>query len=220
MLLQVSGPVVGRITAARVDSALTRILARPEFAKAEPSALQQWLRDAAQWAWDLVAGVLRRLFPHLEMSQSAWSTLGAFLRLAGVLLGLALMAYIVVLIVRAVRRRRRLLASREGSAVADRTAEDWEAAARAAAAREDWRGAAMALYQAVLLRLSKAGALTLDRAKTPGDYRRDLGHDSALAARFETFLLGFERVAYGASRPGPDQYGRLTASAALLGSHG
>jgi hypothetical protein len=220
MFLQSVPPAGGAITADEVHAALARILARPEYAPAEPSPALQWLSAAAHWVWDRLAAAVHWLFPHVEMSPSAWSTLGTVLRLLGTALGLALMVYLVYLVVHAVRRRRRSGRRDEAAPAVASSAEDWEARARQAAAFQDWRGAAMALYQAVLLRLSGAGAVTLDRAKTPGDYRRDLRRDDgALAARFDTFLHGFERVAYGADDPGPDHYGRLTASAAQLGCH-
>lgn len=220
MLLQAALSTAGRITAARVDSALAEIMARPEYAPASPPPLYRALEAAARWVMNALEAFANWLIPHAELSPSTWTTVGLVLRALGTLLGVALLGYLLFLLIRAVQRRRRAV-GREGEepAVAA-SAEDWEALAQAAAARQDWRAAAMALYQAVLLRLSNDGALTLDRAKTPGDYRRDLKRDDgALAARFETFLRGFERVAYGAASPGPDHYGRLTASAAGLGAH-
>ncbi|MEJ2216738.1 MAG: DUF4129 domain-containing protein [Gemmatimonadota bacterium] len=218
MLLQAVPPGAGPITAARVHAALARILARPEYAPAQPPLLYRWLRAASHWVWALLSGVVHWLFPDVHLDPSTWSTLARVVSTVGMLLGLALIVYLLWLAVQALRRRRRRRRSEEAAPAAPPSAEDWEALARAAATREDWRAAAMALYQAVLLRLSGAGVLTLDGAKTPGDYRRDLGHDGTLAARFDAFLRGFERVAYGAASPGPDHYGRLTASAAMLGS--
>jgi hypothetical protein len=220
MLLQAALSTIHGISAARVDSALAGILARPEYTPAEPPPLYRALDAAAHWLWNALAALARWLAPHAELSPSAWSTVGLVFRVLGAVLGLALIVYLFFLTIRAIRRRRRsaLRAAEQPAAAA--SAEDWEALAQAAAARQDWRAAAMALYQAVLMRLSREGALALDRAKTPGDYRRDLRNgDGVLAARFDAFLRGFERIAYGASAPGPDHYGRLTASAAVLGAH-
>lgn len=221
MLLQAVSPGAGPISAAQVQAALARILARPKYAPPEPPLLYRWLGGASRWLWDRLSAAVRWLFPHAHLDPSTWSTLARVVSVLGVLVGLALIAYLLYLVGRAVLHRRRRRRARPGAAAAPPSAEDWEALARTAAAREDWRAAAMALYQAVLLRLSGAGALTLDQAKTPGDYRRDLRReDGVLATRFEAFLGGFERMAYGAASPGPDHYGRLTASATVLVSHG
>lgn len=221
--MQQAGPPAGPgLTVEEVEAALGAILARPEYAPAEPPLLFRWIGAALRWVGDLVSPVLGRLMPDLDFTGPGWQTFGLALLGLGGLLGLALLSYLVFLAVRALRRRRRS-ARRPGSADPESpaTTADWEAIARAAAGREDWRAAAMALYQAVLLRLAGMGAVDLDRAKTPGDYRRDIRRRGGeMASRFEAFLQGFERVAYGAGAPGPDHYRRLTDSASRLGSHG
>ncbi|HUG39502.1 MAG TPA: DUF4129 domain-containing protein [Longimicrobiales bacterium] len=210
------------ITADEVDAALAEILARPEFAPAEPPLLFRWIGAALGWIGERLSPLLRRLVPDVDFSGPGWEAFGYALLGLGGLLGLALLSYLAYLAARAIRRRRRPAGrAAAAGAGAPATAADWDALARAAAAREDWRAAAMAMYQSVLLRLAGAGALTLDRAKTPGDYRRDIrSGDRELAARFEAFLHRFEQLAYGAGAPHPDHYGRLIDSAALLGSHG
>lgn len=219
MLLQAATAGAGPISAAQVQAALARVLARPEYAAPEPPLLYRWLGGAFHWVWNLVKAAARWLFPDVHPGTATWMAVVRVLSVLGALLTLALVVYLAYLAIRAFRHRRRRRQQDDASALAPPSAEDWEARAREAAAHEDWRGAAMALYQAVLLRLSLAGALTLDRAKTPGDYRRDLRQGGGtLAGRFEAFLRGFERIAYGSASPGPDHYGQLTASAALLRS--
>lgn len=220
MLQEAPAPPAG-IPAEEVRAALEAVLARPEYAPVETPLLLRWIGSAFRWLGERLVPVLRRLMPDLDFSHPGWETFGFALLGLGGLLGVALLSYLVYLAVRAVRRRRRS-GSRRGGGVAEvpATVADWEALARSAAAREDWRQAAMALYQAVLLRLSAMGVLTLDRAKTPGDYRRDLRRGNGeLATRFEAFLRTFERIAYGASAPGPEHYGRLADSAARLEAH-
>lgn len=214
-MVQDPRPGGGRLTAEEVEAALARILARPEYAPAEPPLLYQWLGRVFRWVGDRLAPLLGRIMPDLDFTTPGWERFGLALLGVGGLIGLALLAYLVYLAVRALRRRRRAaVALRRPGAPGPTTAAEWEALARRAAGREEWRAAAMALYQAVLLRLAAAGAVTVDRGKTPGDYRRDLrSAGGELAGRFETFLHGFERLAYGAGTPGADQYGRLTRDA-------
>lgn len=218
---QESADAAPRLTPAEVEAALAEVLARPEYAPTEAPLLYRWVTAGLAWLGERLGPVLRRLWPGIDLDNPAWETFGWALLGLGAIIGLALVAYLVHLAVRAFRRRRRAARRERAAVAAPVTAEDWEARARAAAAREEWRAAAMALYQAVLLRLSGAGALTLDRAKTPGDYRRDLRQgDGQLATRFEAFTRWFERVAYGGDEPGAEHYGRLAESAGGLAPGG
>lgn len=214
-------PSAATLAAEDVESVLAEILGRPEYAPVGPPPLYRWGATALEWLRDRFGPLLRRLWPGPDWSDPVWGRIEAGLLGIGALLGLALLAYLLHMGARAVRRRRRAAARAEAAdAPGPRTAADWEEAARTAAAREDWRGAAMALYQAVLLRLSAAGALQVDRSKTPGDYRGDVRrNDRELAARFDAFLRGFERVAYGPGSPGADHYARLSEAAGALGLH-
>lgn len=222
-MLQAGTPAGAELTAHEVDAALRAILARPDYAPAEPPILFRWIGPALRWIGERISSLLKPVIPDVDFTAPGWETFGYVLLGLGGLLGLALLVYLFYLAGLAVRRRRRR-AGRRGAAAEDQvpaTIEDWEALARGAAAREDWRAAAMALYQAVLLRLARLEVVALDRAKTPGDYRRDVRRrDRELATRFDAFLHGFERLAYGAGAPGPDHYDRLTESAARLLAHG
>ncbi len=200
-----------------VDSVLARVLARPEFAAPTESALRAGLRRLGDWLLARLAELLRWLFPRL----GAGGELGGYRRIAlGVLavLGALLLAWIAYLIWRN-RRRRRARPGAAEEAARPLTASEWEARARAAGAAGQWREAALALYQAVIYRLAERGAVKLDPAKTPGDYRRETRRRE-VGPGLEGFLRAFEPVAFGADRPAAEAYARLRQLAGPLGAHG
>jgi hypothetical protein len=210
------------LSTTEVEQALDAVLSRPAYVPAEPPLLYRFFRAVADWFGDTVWPFLARFAPDPDWSNPGWATLGTVLLGLGALLGVALLVYLAALGVRAWRRRGRPGASASPDAPSGpASAPEWEALAAAAAARADWREAAQALYQAVILRLGEAGTVRVDGAKTPGDYRREVRRGAAdVFPRLEAFLGWFERVAYGRSEPGPDQYDRLRTTAAALGSGG
>ncbi|HYW07585.1 MAG TPA: DUF4129 domain-containing protein, partial [Longimicrobium sp.] len=100
------------------------------------------------------------------------------------------------------------------------TAAEWEEVARRAAGAGRLRDAALALYQALVLRLDARGALRFDTAKTPGDYRREIRAHPDAARPFATFLRGFEPVAFGGRSLDAAGYERLRAAAGEAGVRG
>lgn len=199
----------------QVGEALRRVYARPELRPREPGPMdgvREWWRRL--WArvgeWLLDFGDLRGESPVVY-----WLVVGT---LAAA--GLA----IVVFLVREtlLRLEDRGPAPRPAPSAGRvnaraRTAAEWEDEARRAAAAGRFRDAAVALYQALLLRLEAAGALRYDPAKTPGDYRRETRRDPRAAGALASFLRGFEPAVFGGRALDGDGYERLRAAAAEAG---
>lgn len=210
------------LSTAEVERALEGVLARPEFAPAEPPLLYVWLGRFRDWLADTIWPFLSRFLPEPDWSHPGWEVLGIGLLAVGALIGVALLVYLILLASRWLRGRSRRIteAGTQGPAGPAGPA-DWEALAARSAERGDWREAALALYQAVVLRLGEGGVVRVERAKTPGDYRREARRGGAeVVGRFEAFLSWFERVAYGRAEPGADQYDSLLSTARALGAHG
>lgn len=210
------------LSAAEVERALEGVLARPEFAAAEPPLLYRWLGRLMDWFGDTVRPLLSRFLPDPDWSHPGWELLSLVLLGVGALLGLTLLVYLIVLAVRGFRRRRRRAADPGGPGRATPVGPaEWEAIAARSAEQGDWREAALALYQAVVLRLGERGFVRVERTKTPGDYRREARRQGGeVPGRVEAFLTWFERVAYGRTEPGPEQYDRLLSTARALGARG
>ncbi|MGK7311884.1 MAG: DUF4129 domain-containing protein [Candidatus Longimicrobiales bacterium M2_2A_002] len=208
------------IDAAEVHRALESVLARPEYAPAEPSLLQKWLEAVGRWLSTELWPAILRLLSVPDTTDSVWSVMFAVLASIGALIGVAVLVYGAVRGVRWWRRRIRR-SGHGGEAPVPVTAGDWRARARAAAERGDWRLAAHALYRATLLRLGEADVVRVDPSKTPGDYRREARQRGSPAlSDLDAFLRWFERVAYGRDEPGPQHYARLADTASALEAHG
>jgi hypothetical protein len=207
-----------RIPAAgEVRQALDRVYAREELAPppAEIPTLLQRLREAWEWAASTWDGWIRSL---LGMHDSApvlfWVVVGwMVVTLVAVLVHLA---YTAVAAWRGRQRGPRKVASAKGAAagapVPD-TPEAWDAEARRAAAEGRLRDAAVALYQAVVLRLDARGVVRRESAKTPGEYRREARRDPVAGPAFTAFLRLFEPVAFGGRPLDPAGYERLRGAA-------
>ncbi|HVH12581.1 MAG TPA: DUF4129 domain-containing protein [Longimicrobium sp.] len=206
-------------TEPQVRAALERVYARPELAPQEPGALDG-IRAAfgrlmaRVWEWFGSFGALRGDNPIVY-----WLVLGALIAL-----GLAIVGYFIYnTLVRlgaqdaAPRPVRAPGASIDARA---RTAAQWEEEARRAAAAGRYREAAVALYQALLLRLEASGALRYDPAKTPGDYRREARKAPQAAGALASFLRGFEPAVFGGRPLDAAGYDRLRGAAGEAGAHG
>lgn len=179
-----------------VSRALEEVLARPEFAPPPRSPVWEWIFDALGSVWDFLRGLL----PGFAFGEGArgllfWLVI-ATLAAAGLLLATRLAGRPSLRRWRRYRPLRRTAAA-GGEAAHPTTFDAWEMRARELAARGRWREAALALYQAVLLRLDARGAVHVDPAKTPGDYRRESRRDAESHHLLEAFLRRFEPVAYG-----------------------
>jgi hypothetical protein len=197
----------------RVGRALEEVYARPEFADADVVTLMDRVREllwrALVWFFDQVGGLraLEQTAPVLFWIIVAWLVVSA----------LAILGHLLYTTFTAVgmgeRAARGAASAPTASAPRPRTADDWEAAARRAAQEGRYREAALALYQALLLRLDARGAVRFDPAKTPGDYRREARRHPEAARALASFLRVFEPVAFGGRGLDPDGYERLRAAA-------
>lgn len=206
-------------TREQVDQALRDVYSRPEFTVRPRHSIWEVLgkplRAVLRWLADLLSG-----FDALEASAPwlYWLILG-WLALSAA----AIIAHLLYTALSGVRWRERRVVEEGASLPAGagpRTAGDWEAEARRAAAEGRMREAAVALYQAVLLRLDARGAVRFDPAKTPGDYRREVRRHPELATPFVAFLRGFEPVVFGGRPLDPGGYERLRAAAGEAGARG
>ena len=204
-------------SAAQVNEALTRVYARPELQPQKSGALdafREWRREmfARLGQWMSRFGDRRSDSPVVY-----WLVIGLLVAAGVAIVGLLLWNTFSRLEERGTPRP-----AARGPAVnaRARTAAEWEDEARRAAAAGRFRDAAVALYQALLLRLETAGALRYDPAKTPGDYRREARRDPRAAGALTAFLRGFEPAVFGGRVLDAAGYDRLRGAAGEAGAHG
>lgn len=204
------------LSATEVDSALAEVFRRPEFAPPPPSPLSDWLAGV----WESVRCWIAAALARIDLSPGGQRFLfwAAVALLA--LTALALLVRLARLASAAWRMRRDGYRRGPARPRAAAATDDWEARAREAAAQGRWRDAALALYQALLLRLAARGAVRVDAAKTPGDYRREARADDAAARALDAFLRSFEPVAFGGRQLDASGYARLREAVAEAGTGG
>ena len=187
-------------------------------------AIERFTRWLERW--------VRRIAPEPpEIRDSAWPRAVRWLTavlLAASAAGLALLAW------RARRRRGAVAAVAEpapalpdpgvdDSQAAATAPEDWLAIARDLTARGDTRLAARAAYLAMLSHLGGRGLLTLRRARSNQEYRRELQRRTRdrpqVAALFAENLLLFEPVWYGRRAATPDLVEALATRCEALRTH-
>jgi hypothetical protein len=207
-------------TEAQVRAALERVYARPELAPEVPgpldgirAALGRVMSRIGQWFSSF--GDLRSESPVIY-----WLVMGSLIAL-----GLGIIAYFIY--------NTLLRLGDHGSAspraaggppgtidARARTSAEWEAEAARAAAAGRFREAAVALYQALLLRLEASGVVRYDPAKTPGDYRREARRNPQAAGALAAFLRGFEPVVFGGRALDAAGYDRLRGAVGEAGARG
>jgi len=205
-------------TPAEVEKAVAEVYSRPEFEARELPGFLRWAAERwaalKAWFWELVErfNVLESTAPVLYWGIVAWLALSA----------LAILAHFGTTAYQVWRARERKTGTGAPGAEAARPvgAADWEALARRAAAAGRLRDAALALYQALLLRLDARGVVRYDPAKTPGEYRWEAMAHGEVARVLEAFLRGFEPVAFGGRELDAPGYERLRRIAAEGGAHG
>jgi Domain of unknown function (DUF4129) len=205
-------------TDAQVQQALREVYARPELAPRTPGpldglgrAVRRVLAAIGEWLGGF-AGL------HSENPVIFWMVIGAL-----ILVGVAIVAYFIRSTLARLDEHAaapRVRPAGDGVDARARTAGEWEEEARRAAAAGRYREAAVALYQALLLRLEAAGALRYDPAKTPGDYRRETRRAPQAAGALTAFLRGFEPVVFGGRALDAAGYDRLRGAAGEAGAHG
>ena len=195
-------------TAAAVQKAVATVYRRPEF---------QERHGIGEWFWGKVAGIfswigdqlaalsrLRDTNPVLFWIIVGWLALSA----------VAIIAHLVWTAVQASRREERAPATARTKAPRARTAADWEAEAARLAAEGKLREAAVALYQALLLRLDALSVVRFDASKTPGDYRREARGDADASRALTGFLRLFEPVVFGGRALDAEGWERMRRAAA------
>ena len=205
-------------TGERIDQALHRVYTRPELQPREPGAMDafnEWRRDMLirMGEWLSRFGGLRGDNPVVY-----WLVIGV-LAAAGVSILVFLLWNTMA---RLEERGPAPQPVTQGGRVnaRARTAAEWEEAARRAAAEGRFREAAVALYQALLLRLEASGVVRYDPAKTPGDYRREARRNPQAAGALATFLRGFEPVVFGGRALDAAGYDRLRGAVGEAGARG
>jgi hypothetical protein len=202
--MQAAGP-----TAGQVREALATVLARPEFAEKEPPKLLVWIGEL----WARFLETLRALISRIDLADGAGTAVAWTLRAALLLGALALSLYLLGALMRWSGRHGQAGRRSADLPSPDPERVDWALEAERAAEAGRFRAAVLALYQEVVERLHLTGAVRRDRAKTPGDYRRELGRHPELMSGFDEFLRVFEPVAFGGHEPDRRAYDRLRALA-------
>lgn len=179
-----------------VERALEQVYSRPEYATREMIPLLRWLSDR----WRDVTAAFMEIVSRLQLLERTqpvlyWVVVGWL-----VLSAIGILAHFASIAFQLWRSRERTLRERDpsvNSGAAARGADGWEAEAGRAAAEGRLRDAALALYQALLLRLDARGSVRYDPSKTPGDYREEVARSLEVGPLLDAFLRIFEPVAFG-----------------------
>jgi hypothetical protein len=202
-----------------VARAVEKVYARPELAPPARGPLAPvW--EAIGRFFDRMGEALGRLFGGLASDNPVlfW-ILVALLAALGLALIVALLLAILGRLSDADAAPARAAAAGAQAVRRPRDAAGWEEEARRLAGAGQYRDAALALYQALLLRMEAAGAVRYDPAKTPGDYRME-ARPHALSRPLAAFLRAFEPAVFGGRSLDAGGYERLRGAAAEAGAHG
>jgi hypothetical protein len=205
------------LPAARVDEALRRVYGQPEFAE-RPDEFSVW-----EWIIRQIGRVFAWISDTFGLARGLQSSAPVlFWVVVGLLAvtAIALLAHLLYSVTRGGGTTTPTVAAPGTPGAGPMTAAEWEEIARRAAGAGRLRDGALALYQAMVLRLDARGALRFDTAKTPGDYRREIRAHPDAARPFAAFLRGFEPVAFGGRSLDEAGYERLRAAAGEAGVRG
>jgi hypothetical protein len=185
------------------DAVVRSVLAEPAYRLPAPStnvAPQKTLLELA-WSW-LVHHVLNPLFGPIARALGASHNAGTAAGVVLVIVALLGLAFVVVRLALAFGRHAVRASASNVSSLGELgfAATDWRLVAHEAAARGDYARAIAALWAAALVVLDERALVTLDPARTPGEYRRIVRRvGPAAAVPFDT--LG-ERFVYATYAPG------------------
>lgn len=199
----------------QVERAVQRVYERPEFNPKE---------SVFEPLWRMVRRALAQIGEWLGQLRLLETTAPALFWLIIGFLALSAAAIVAHLVWTALQAARAREDDEDGAGgrfrpARPRTADDWEEEARRAAAAGRLREAALALYQALVLRLDARGAVRYDPSKTPGDYRREAARTHPDAARaLAAFLRTFEPVAFGGRALDPAGWEKLRSTAGEAGA--
>lgn len=153
-------------------------------------------------AWDWLVHVLSPILGPITRAFAAGRNVGTAVGIVLVVVALCGLAFVVVRLALAFARRNGRTARAaetlpSGASFADT---DWRAVAREAAARGEYARAIAALWAAALVVLDERALVTLDPARTPGEYRQSVRRiGSAAAAPFDTLGERFVYATYAAA---------------------
>lgn len=206
-------------TAPDVARAVEKVYTRPELAPPEKGLLDP--------LWEAIGRLMDRIGAALGRAFGGLVTDNPFLfRVILVVLGALCLALIVYLLYATLGRLSQpdpaageRASVSAGAVRRPRDVNGWEEEARRLAAAGQYREAAMALYQALLLRMEAAGAVRYDPAKTPGDYRME-ARPHSLSRPLGAFLRAFEPAVFGGRTLDAGAYERLRGAAAEAGARG
>lgn len=200
-------------TAAAVDAAVARVLARPEFQEAPPTVWERlwtWMREHLAAWWE-------RLRAFLALDPGTVRETGETLLWVVSVIGLAI---VLVTLLRLLDGRRPARSVPAASVLVDepraRSLAEALSAAAAAAGAGAFLAAAHTLYLAVLLWLDAHGHARFSEDKTGGEYEREV-HPGTLRTAFGGMLRVFYPVAYGGRADAPAAYARMRALASEMG---
>ncbi len=204
------------------DAVVARVLADPAYASAPRTTGQKPQESLWQIVWNwLVDHVLRPLFhpvAHAFASSRGVATVAGFVLVALALCGLGYVVFRLLLaFVNAPNAKRAMRPGAATSLDAERSARDWRALARAAAARGDFAQAIAALFGAALAELDEQTLVAYDAARTPGEYRRLVRRARARAeAPFDELTERFVRALYAPEAPERAEYEAAERALAAL----
>lgn len=174
-----------------------RELSAPMYAEESSS----WIRRALEWIWQRVLDLV---------GLAGGGTAG---RIVMVVVAVALVGG-VVLIVRRARPDTGRTAGDHHDVFGDHrlTAEEYRAAADAAAGTGDWSAAVVDRFRAIAAELEERGILEPRPGRTADELARDAGDAMpALAPDIGSATTLFDEVRYGGRAAGPDDHARVAA---------
>ena len=196
------------------------------------------VQSATEWIGDAVHTVLRWLNRTPPPLPSTAERTGANAPMAQavlyLLIAVAAGAGVALLLrTRFVSRRKTVIAASAAPAALDLTREDvspdeapedeWTAMAARFLESGDLRMATRALYLAVLASLGRSGLITVDRARSNMDYRRELSRKArgnpALQQGFSEIIGVFEQTWYGRHPISAEAFDRFRSDAVSLRAH-
>lgn len=192
----------GSSRAEEIRRDISAILSRPEFVAEERKAtILNWIGERVEAMLRALGELLERLFRSAGIGSPAAARI-----LTWIVIGLiitAVLGALVAAVTRALRRRRKTVASQDGldaTAVEagnrpdpDRLLEE----ARALLSAGDTGRAFRAAFSALLIVMNDAGLIRYDSARTTGEYIRDLARRGQPYGAFRSLALTFDKVAYG-----------------------
>jgi len=189
---------------------LAGILTRPEYAKDAKgeNALTKFVKDLIKWFENLFPK------PSQNVEPGGATVVSSILQVVVVILGLALVAYVVWLLLKRFKGSgRKLLTKKKEPRIVlgeklkpEDTATDLLADAEALARRGELRAAIRKAYIALLVELGDRKLISLAQYKTNRDYVRAVSNLPQLHPRLKKLTESFERHWYGFAQATPNDW--------------